>query len=514
MLPTPRPYQSRGLELTRKAYSDGMRKVLFFMATGGGKSIIFLHIIYNLLKGKKPVILVMRRRQLVFQAQKHFTRHGIDSSIVMGTTKGFDPNKDLQICSIDTIIRRKDLVFLSRFFAVVVDEAHDTTSPSYKKFFSQLKAEFYFGLTASPFVVGTKVHDFWDCCVKPIEVHELVKQGYLTDCSIFVPSEIDLSGIKITGGDFHQGQLSDKMSELEVIGDVVESYQEFGKNYPAIFFGVNKEHSIKVCSEFNEVGIRAIHCDESTSQKDRDYALAQVKIHLLSGEPFVLCSIMIFAIGVDCPELIVGLFGRPTKSEILAVQQWGRLLRPCRICGKCKTTYDNSPACPVCGYDKPWFIKDRAIFIDHANNIGFEGQNHGHPFKVRHAVLRKEDKKKKEELEKYEFKIKTCKQCFAAYSANLTACPECGFSNEKVERTIKKIDGTIVPYDELRTIKKRFLEYEKIKLEKGLKPHFSYFKLYEDFGDVVYDYEELSVPDWIGKTVMKNKIKEMGNVYQ
>lgn len=513
MLPVPRCYQERGLKLVKKAYADGFRKILFFMATGGGKSIIFLHMVYNLLRNKKPVILVMRRRQLVFQAQKHFTKHGINSSVVMGNEKGFDPNKDLQICSIDTISRRKDLVFLSRFFAVVVDEAHDTTSPTYRKFFSTLKAEFYFGLTATPFAVGKKVHDFWDCCVKPIEVHELVKMGYLTDCSIFTPSEIDLSGIKIVKGDFHQGQLAEKMGELEVIGDVVQSYQQFGGNFPSIFFGVNKDHSKKVAMEFQSAGIEAIHCDESTKQVERDYALSQMKKNLLERKPFMLCNVNIFSTGVDCPEAITGLFGRPTKSEILAVQQWGRLLRPCRICGKCKTTYDNSDKCPVCGYDKPFFVKDRAIMIDNANNINYSGQNHGHPFKVRHAVLKKEDIKKKQDLEKYEFKIKTCKNCFASYSANKKECPECGFSNEKVQRTIKKKDGTIVPYDEYSQISSRLLHYEKIKLEKGLRPNFPYFKIYEDFGDLVYEYPDLRVPNWVAKIVKKNKEKEAGVVY-
>jgi superfamily II DNA or RNA helicase len=514
-LPDPRHYQKKGLNLTRKAFSDGFRKILFFMATGGGKSIIFLHMVYNLIKGKRPVILVMRRRQLVFQAQKHFTKHGVDSSIVMGNSKGFDPNKDLQICSIDTISRRKDIQFLARFYAVVVDEAHDTTSPSYRKFFEKLNAELYFGLTATPFAVGRKVHDFWDCCVKPIEIKQLVEEGFLVEPEIYIPAfDTDLSDIRTVGADFNQGQLSERMRELEIVGDVVESYKKYGENYPAIFFGVDKEHSITVCQEFNNQGIRAIHCDESTNQKDRDYALAQVKIHLLSGEPFVLCNVNIFSTGVDCPEAIVGLFGRPTKSEILAVQQWGRILRPCRICGKCKTTYDNSDKCPVCDYDRPLFVKTKAIFIDNGNNISYEGQNHGHPLKERHAVLSKEDVEKKKKIESNELKLKSCKQCFRDFLAHLKKCPECGYENEKVERTVKKKDGTIVPYDEFGNIKRRLLEYEKIKLEKGLKPNFPFFKIYEDFGDVVYEYPDLKIPSWVGKIVKKNMEKEQKNVYK
>lgn len=510
-MPSPRHYQEKGLNLTRKAFTDGMRKILFFMATGGGKSVIFLLFICGLLKNKKKVILVMRRKQLVYQAYKRFKKHGVDCSMVMANEKGFNPNSMLQICSIDTISRRKDIEFLKDAYAVVVDEAHDTTSASYKNFFEKLDAELYFGLTATPFPVGKRVHNFWDCCVKPIEVHELVEQGFLTDCVIYFPDqEVDLSDIKVKGSDFDQVALSNKMSELEIIGDVVESYKQHGNNYPAIFFGVDKEHSMKVCHEFNEQGIRAIHCDESTNQKDRDYALDQLKVHLLSGEPYVLCNVNIFSTGVDAPEAIVGLFGRPTESEILFIQQVGRLLRPCRICGKCKTTYDNSENCPVCGYDKPLFIKERAILLDNANNID---ARHGHPFKVRYAVLNKEDKKKKKKQEEGEFRTKKCKECFAGYSAHLKSCPECGFTNERPERSITKKDGTIVPYDEYAKISKRLLEYERIKLQKGLKPNFPFFKIYEDFGDVVYEYPNLKVPPFVGKIIKKQKLEEGGKVY-
>lgn len=501
-----RDYQEKGLSLTRKAFADGHRKILFWLATGGGKSVIFLKIIESLLKSKKPVILVMRRRQLVFQAQKHFVKHGIKSSMIMSNEKGFDPNCDLQICSIDTIARRKDLVFLSRFYAIVVDEAHDCTSPIYKEFFKSLKAEFYFGLTATPFAVGNKVHDFWDCCIKPIEIHELVKQKYLTDCVIYLPGQMDLSGIKTIGGDYNQGQLADKMSELNVIGDVVNSYVKFGNNLPAVCFAVNKEHSIKLCMEFNEQGIKAVHCDESSTQKERDKAIYQ----LSNGEINVLCNVNIFSTGVDIPQIECLIMARPTKSEILYIQQIGRGLRPYRKCGKCHSGYDNSDKCPICGYDKPSKIKERCVIIDNGNNI----DRLFHPFKVRYPALKAEDLKKKKELDELEFKTKNCKICFATYSANKKQCPECGHENEKIQREIKKIDGTMVPYDEYAKIMKRKLDLEVLQLQKGLKENFVFFKLYEDFGMKIYEYPGINAPKWIPQVVAKNMEKEMGKVYQ
>lgn len=502
-----REYQSKAFNLMKKAFCDGHKKIMLFMATGSGKGFIFQQISKNSISKGNKTLLVMRRRSLIFQSKKRMESIGIKSSVIMGSEKGFNPDLNMQICSIDTITRRNNIDFLYNFDVVIVDECHDCTSNSYKKFLDKFsKKTTFIGLTASPFPVGSKVHDFWDCCVKPIEVHELVKQGFLTECSIFLPGEIDLNGIKTVAGDYHQGQLADTMSQLEIIGDVVESYKRFGNNMAAICFAVNKEHSIKLCMEFNEQGIPAVHCDESTNQKDRDAAIEKLR----TGKIKVLCNVNIFSTGVDIPEAIVGIMARPTQSEVLYIQQIGRLLRPYRKCGKCSTGYDNSDQCPICGYDKPSFIKGSAIIIDNGNNI----ERHGHPFKVRHPVLKKEDIKKRKEDDVYEFKIKNCKECFAAYSAHLQKCPECGYSNEKVQRTIKKKDGQIVPYDEFSAIRKKLLDYEKIKLEKGLKPNFPYFKIYEDFGDLVYEYEGLNIPKWVANIVKKNQIKEQRNIYQ
>lgn len=492
-----RPYQSKGIDLTRKAFSDGFNKILFFLATGGGKSVIFITLVNNLLSKNNRVILVMRRKQLVLQAQRHFAKHGISSSVIMGNEKGLDKTNKLQICSIDTVMRR-DISFMQEFEAVIVDEAHDTTSNNYREFLDSIKAKIFIGLTATPFKVGKKVQDFWQCCVKPIEAHELRDQGYLTDARIYIPSNIDLSDVKTDSktGDYQQKQLAEKMGQLEIIGDVVAGYKKFGEDKPAICFAVNKDHSIKLCAEFNNSGIPAVHCDESTKQKERDQSIEK----LVSGEIKVLCNVNIFSTGVDIPQAEVLIMARPTKSEILYIQQVGRGLRPYRRCGKCHSAYDNSENCPVCGYDKPEYVKRHCTIIDNGNNIS----RFGPPFKVRNAILSEEDEKKKQEKEKDEFQIKTCKFCFAAYSANLKSCPECEKENDKVQREIKRADGTIVPYDEFEFIQRRLLELEKVKIMRGLKSNFPFFKLYEEFGDLVYQYPVLNVPKWIPKIIEKN----------
>lgn len=511
-LPTPRHYQQKAINLMRKAYIDGKRKILLWLATGGGKSVIFLIFISTLLMNKKKVCFVVKRKQLVLQAQRHFQKAGIQSSIVMANSKGFDPHANFQICSIDTITRR-NLDFLQDYDFVIVDEAHDSVSPSYVNFFdicqTVLKVKCFIGLTATPFPVGNIVHSFWDSCVKPIEMHELMEMGFLVDCDLYRPDEIDLSEVKITGGDYDSKQLSAKMRDMTIIGDTLELYNKYGNNLPALCFCVDKDHSMRIAEEFNRAGIRAIHCDESTPQDERDEAIKMLQNHLKMEKPFVLCNVNIFSTGVDIPEAIVGIFARPTKSENLWIQQAGRLFRPCRICGKCDSQYDNSDNCPVCGYDKPKFIKLKAVLIDQGHNSKYLG----HPYLVRYPALTKEDVKKRAEAGIP--LAKTCRNCYAHYPVELKKCPLCTGAETR-EKFYETKEGEFRLYNEYEQIKKTFTDLQRIQLETGKKPNWKFFQMYKTYGDTVMKYkDEFSIPSWVPKLYAKSQEEKLeGMIYK
>ena len=495
-----RDYQAKAINLLRKAFLQGHRKIMLFMATGAGKSFLFVYLCISMLEKNKKVCLVMRRRALVFQASNIFKKFGIDHSIMIGNTKGFDRDKNFQICSIDTVLRR-DYSFLENFDSVIYDEGHDTTSQNYQDFMNFFDEKtIHIALTASPFLNAGKAHSFWDVCVKPIEMRELRDQGYLVDCALFVPNEINLDDVKITKGDYQNKQLGEKMGKLEIVGDIVESYKKYGNNKPAICFAVNKAHSIILCEEFNAQGIRAVHADESTKQKERDKILEQFK----RGEIDVLCNVNIFSTGVDLPIAEVGIMARPTRSEILYIQQVGRMLRPYRVCGRCHRDYDNSPRCPHCGYDKPKYIKERAIIIDSGNNQS----RHGHPFDDRLPVMDEKDKKAAQNREKP--LSKTCKHCAYVYDPYLKDCPNCHKEMELPENLYKTKKGEIVPYDEYAEISAFFNNLVRSQIVNGFKDNWKFFQLYEKFGEKCMKYrEEFGMPIWIPKIIEKQKREKL-----
>ena len=397
---------------------------------------------------------------------------------------------------------------LNNNYFLLAHNCHDTTSPSYRNLFSLFKPETIFiGVTATPFQVGNKVHDFWETCVKSIEIKDLIDKGYLVKPRMFVPVEQDLSGIKTTGGDYNNKQLGEEMSKLNIIGDVIDNYKKYGENKAAICFAVNKQHSKILCEKFNANDIPAIHCDESTNQKDRDKAINDLK----SGKIKVLCNVDIYSTGCDIPEAEIGILARPTRSETLFIQQAGRLLRPYRKCGRCKKQYDNSPSCPNCGYTEPEYIKEYAVLIDHGNNI----QQHGTPLDIREAALTKEDlekKKKKKKLEEKEPQIKAvkCKACFLIYDPSFDKCPSCGHVNEQKKIVHKKGElvelGDVEPEPiELKRMRGKLATLQKKQRLNGYKENYPYFKMYEHYGDKIYKYPELKIPTWIKRYAGKKK---------
>jgi superfamily II DNA or RNA helicase len=494
-----RSYQTNLINLIRDEIASGKKKVIGWLATGGGKSPVTMKIIKNMVKNGKKVVFVVRRRQLVIETQRKFSKNMIPCSVIMGKERGFNPNLPVQICSIDTVRKEKDeYKFIYDFDSVVVDECHDTTSPTYRNFFSRFSDKTLFiGFTATPFLNGGKAQDFWESCVKSIEVENLIELGYLVEPKIYCPVNYDFSHISVTAGDYNQKQISKEMQRSHIVGDVVENYKKFGENKAAICFAVDKTHSKLLCEAFNDAGIPAVHCDESSKQIERDDALEGIN----SGRYRILCNCNIFSTGMDLPKISVGILARPTKSQTLYIQQAGRVLRPYRICGNCKTQYDNSEKCPSCNANNPSEIKKYAIIIDHGNNT----YEHGTVDMRRKAVLQKPEKQKKSAYAIEEIKVKACENCKYVYASNVSYCPACEHENQKVVRTIKTVDGELAPYDQFVHIESEIKTLKEKGIVWGWKPNAHLFKCYEKFGDSVYKFEELKFPKWIKVVSEKGK---------
>lgn len=509
-----RSYQLKGKNLVRQRFQAGDRRIMFWAMTGAGKGYQMSDFNNDMLKNGYKILNLMKRREVVKQTVNNYKKyHGINGSPIMGTTKGFDPSNPCQIASVDTIARRLKRTnkydFLKSFDVIIVDECHDMTSNDYKLLIwtiegydpneydpneFEIRKEYfkklYIGLTATPFRVGKKTHTFWQSVIKPIEAHELRDMGVLVPIRVFAPKKIDVKGIRVIGDDFDQKQLYERVSKLEVIGDVVNTYREYGQNKAAICFCVSTRHSEIMAEAFRRAGIPAIHCDADHSNEEREEAVKGLK----SGKYKVLTNCNIFSTGFDAPFIEIEISCRPTDSENLALQQWGRVLRPYKVCARCKTEYGGDPTCFRCGSSEVEYEKKEAILLDHGNNCN----RWGLPYDIRQAELEPIDSKMKKARSSGGTGTRECPKCFAVVEASTKICV-CSYDFENgtgggtevimhTKGELFEVDAETVKRRTYQELKQKYNSLKRVEMLNNLNYKWKYKKLYEEFGQTLLDY--------------------------
>ena len=408
-----RDYQEKGIGQVYSEFRSGHKKVIYWLATGGGKSFTFCAIVQEMVESGVPVVLVVKRRELISQASKNLDKWKIKHGVYMSNHKRFRPKESIQVCSIDTLDARNLYPHTDKTPLIICDESHDVrpTGKKYVKLLDQYPNSPVIGFTATPFGDNS----LFDAIIKPIETHELMEKGNLTPVKIFTPEgQIDTSQVKVKrNGLFDERDLFKASSGSEIVGDFVRDWELYSQGRPTVLFAVNIEHSKIITKAFNDAGIRASHADANTSSSERDRVLSD----LARGKIQVLCNVNIFSTGVDLPSISCIQVCRPTQSLIWYLQSIGRGLRP-----------------------SPETGKTNCIIIDNAGNTF----RFGNPYKVHSASIGKSPRRDPEDED---LTIRKCKVCHFIFEANQKTCPECGHINPPVDRKIKEKDGQLVEYN-------------------------------------------------------------------
>ena len=499
-------FQKKGIDLIRKSYSKSNR-ILVQSPTGSGKTEIIFHLINGHKKAKKKSLFVVRRRQIVFQTVRRMIASGLTEvgTIMAGTRQA--RHFPIQVCSIDTItsyIKKGDVKFLREFDAVFIDEAHDSTSDSYRSFiwwlegkrltmynekdFLELRVKKkYFGFTATPYAIGKKTHFWWERCVVVSTSGKLRDLGFLCNAKTYIPLSINTTNLAIMStGDYNQAQLYNVSSDKKVMGKIIDEYCQKGECKPAICFAVNKKHSMEIARNFTDFGIEAMHVEDTTDQQTRDLALNKVKESFYSGKPFVLCNVNIFSTGMDLPELTVGIMARPTESKVLWFQQIGRMLRICKG-------------------------KEKAIIIDHGgNSLRFGDPFTYHPPDMRDVPTQEESKK-----------ISICPVCFYYHDRVVSVCEGCGCDIKESSMSLLAGQERIIEKDEsmdmesydavLFSVMKDYVDTNvRYALEmRGKSEKDSWDMAYKRFGkEFIKNGLKLGCPDYVIKSLKKKTLTE------
>ena len=141
---------------------------------------------------------------------------------------------------------------------------------------------------------------------------------------MLVKTEIDISDVKTSMGDFQVNELSACLDTPARNKLIVDSYLKLCPGDKAIVFCINKAHTKNVTEYFNNAGIKASYIDADTPADERKKILKDFS----KGKIKILCNCAVLTEGFDESSIQAVILARATQSEGLYIQMLGRGLRP------------------------------------------------------------------------------------------------------------------------------------------------------------------------------------------
>lgn len=386
-----RDYQARGRDDIRREFGQRRRRVLYVLPTGGGKTVMYAAIAEGAAAKGKRVLILEHRKELIRQASVALARIGIRHQVVAPKAKlggirrahvaatgwpMIDPDATVAVASVQTLGVRPE--WLEEFDPdlIVIDEAHHAVAGAWHKIISACPRALLLGVTATPCRTnGQGLGDVFEVMVLGPDMADLIADGWLVPFRIVVPPlRVDLSKVRIKGGDLDPEAMADELDRREITGDAIEHYERIAPGRPAIVFAATLRHADHVAAQFRERGWRfeVIHGGLDDVERDRMIeGLASGAIHGLVSKDLI-------SEGTDIPVAEVAIFLRDTESETFFLQAAGRVARPVFADGYDLSTRDGRLAAIAAS------IKPCGILIDHVGVVGrvVEGQfiaKHGRP---------------------------------------------------------------------------------------------------------------------------------------
>lgn len=385
-----RDYQEDLISRVKTAYKQGYRSPCIVLPCGGGKSVIVAEIAKRTTYKENNVLFLIHRRELREQIIRTFSRWGVDMSLC-------------DVMMVQTAAGHIDKLRTPSL--IITDENHHCLASSYKKIYDAFPQARYVGVTATPIRMnGDGLGDVNDILIQGVSAKWLIANSYLAPYDYYAPSVSDLTGIRITHGEYSAADIEKKLAKSTVFGDVIKCYKQLAEGKQAVCYCASITHSRKMAEAFSEAGIEAVHIDGSTPKSERDRIISDFR----RGAIDILCNVDLISEGFDVPDCGCAILLRPTKSLTLYIQQSMRCMR--------------------------YRPGKRAVIIDHVGNYA----RFGMPDDDREWSLGKKPREKTKKAEAEEtVAAKMCPHCFAVFPP-AAICPYCGFVFPKQERKLEE----------------------------------------------------------------------------
>ncbi len=298
--------------------------VLAQLPTGGGKTACQAELARRLFRFGGKVLAAVHRVEVLHQMAAAFEYHiGITPQLVVAGSRP-DWNAPVILGMNQTLVRRIDSL-PGDIRLLIQDEAHHSTSRTYRKLFDALNCNVS-GWSATPERLdGSALSDVFDCLVLGPSVKQLTAWGFLCPYRYHsLDVGMTTRGVKVRNGDYDARGLARANKATAIAAEVVKNYRAHANGLQTVVFAINVAHSQQIAWSLAEAGINAVHVDGNTPAAERAQAIADFK----AGRVQVLCNCELFGEGVDIPAVEAVVLARPTQSLTIFLQQVGRCLRP------------------------------------------------------------------------------------------------------------------------------------------------------------------------------------------
>lgn len=330
----PRPYQVEADDAAAAALASADACGIY-MATGLGKTEVAALLMQRDWPRTGKVLLTPRR-ELVVQSADRLRSRGIPCGIEMAAQRS---DEIVTVgCYASFQSRRRYERFLGTTGLLIVDESHLNYTPAAIRMINQFRewGAKIVGMTATP-ATGKK-----DPLAKTYGsaafVYDYLRgqaDGWLVPAKIYmtVLEDLDLSEWREswTGGDAEPAdgkpktspqvaKMLARKSNVTAVCGMVERYWE---GMPSVVFAMTIEHAEEIQKELIARGIPAAVVHSKMDDHERRLHLEMFE----SGRAGVIVNVGCLTLGWDSPRVRKLFIARPTKSQALYIQMFGRATR-------------------------------------------------------------------------------------------------------------------------------------------------------------------------------------------
>ena len=320
-----RPYQEDAKNAILEQWQSGVRRTLLVLVTGGGKTIIFSKVIEELVRKGERVLVLAHRGELLDQAADKLEKTtGLKCATEKAERSCLDDSDQrwyrVVVGSVQSLMRPQRLERFPKdyFHAIVVDEAHHVLADGYRRILDHFDGAKVLGVTATPDRGDMRnLGTVFESLAYEYTLPRAVREGYLCRIeAMTIPLRLDISGVKLSGGDYALGGLGDALDPY--LEQIAEEMAKVCLNRKTVVFLPLIATSQKMRGILESHGFRAAEVNGNST--DREQVLAAFD----RGDTNVLCNSMLLTEGWDCPSVDCIVVLRPTKIRSLYVQMVGR----------------------------------------------------------------------------------------------------------------------------------------------------------------------------------------------